>query len=310
MSKYGKSCRQAEGGVGALEAATANTATANMEVTNATSSLPTAETIVTSSDLWYVGLLIQVGAMLCGCLGKQCWRLAALAAPGPVCQVVWRSPRSIILYLCGALLTLGEPPLESCSLAFAPASIIAASSGLAIVWNVLLAPCTLGEKLTSIRLGAAATIVLGTCLVGVFGPHDEIIRTSEEYIALLAHPSAIIYYSLLFLAIVGILIYVFLNRGQPKRNPVPAIIFSALLLGSNQVNMKVVSELLQCSLDAERDDCDSSLVIYVFAVVGVVFAAAGLLTLAHTLRDTEALDTITAYQVRPRPWLGLVLRWG
>jgi len=267
-----------------------------MEVhSNATSSLPTADTIVTSSDLWYVGLLIQVGAMLCGCLGKQCWRLAALAAPGPVCQVVWRSPRSIILYLCGGLLTLGEPPLETCSLTFAPASIIAASSGLAIVWNVVLAPCTLGEKLTSIRLGAAATIVLGTCLVGVFGPHDEITRTSEEYIALLAQPSAIIYYSLLFLAIVGIAIYVFLNRGQPKRNAVPAIIFSALLLGSNQVNMKVVSELLQCSLDAEREDC-GSWEIYVFGFAGVLFAAVGLLNLAYTLRDTEALDTITAYQ--------------
>lgn len=57
--------------------------------------------------------------------------------------------------------------------AFAPQSILAPISGLDIVWNTLLAPCTLGEKLTGKRLIACLLITAGTVLIAVFGSHSE-----------------------------------------------------------------------------------------------------------------------------------------
>ena len=56
------------------------------------------------------------------------------------------------------------------ALSLAPMSIISTCAGLSVAWNVLLAPCTLGEQLTKVRVGAAAAIVAGTICMGVFGP--------------------------------------------------------------------------------------------------------------------------------------------
>jgi hypothetical protein len=48
--------------------------------------------------------------------------------------------------------TIIGPILDMSSTAFAPSSLIAPVTGTDIIWNVVLAPCTLGEKLTPLRV--------------------------------------------------------------------------------------------------------------------------------------------------------------
>ena len=105
--------------------------------------------------LWWCGLLIEFASSLSGTLGKQSWRLAALAAPGPLCPAIQRSRAALWLYVLGAVLTLVEPPLDSVALTLAPVSIISTCAGLSVAWNVVLAPCTLGETVRRAQPAAA-----------------------------------------------------------------------------------------------------------------------------------------------------------
>ena len=92
--------------------------------------------------------------------------------------------------MVGFLLTAIEPPLDSYALTMAPVSVISTCAGLAVVWNVVLAPCTLGEQLTQVRVGAATAIVLGTLSMGVFGPHAEVRYSTEQYLGLICGVAA------------------------------------------------------------------------------------------------------------------------
>jgi hypothetical protein len=154
---------------------TAYTAAAQTRMLSTSGSESVSES--SKDDLWYVGVLLEVVTSFLGNFGKILWRLAALVAPGALSNAA-RSRRAISLYVLGFLLGVIEFPLDGFAFTFAPYSIMGACAGLGIVWNVVLAPCVLGEQLTVVRLSAAAGIVIGTFLTGVFGPHEEV-RASD-----------------------------------------------------------------------------------------------------------------------------------
>ena len=91
-----------------------------------------------------------------------------------------------------ALTAVIDPAFDLLAYSFAAQSIIAAAAGLVVVWNVLLAPCTLGEELTPSRRLGALLICAGTVCIGLFGNHEEIERTPVEYSQLFARPAAIV----------------------------------------------------------------------------------------------------------------------
>uniref|UniRef100_A0A6V4T6P1 Uncharacterized protein n=2 Tax=Prymnesium polylepis TaxID=72548 RepID=A0A6V4T6P1_9EUKA len=100
--------------------------------------------------------------------------------------------------------------------AFAAQSVIAPMAGMVVVWNVLLAPFTLGEVLcvfqelcrmyffpehtrvkcirTPSRKRGALLIVMGTACSGFFGNHLVHNRSVDQYLELFVRPLALLYY--------------------------------------------------------------------------------------------------------------------
>ena len=112
---------------------------------------------------WVLGVGLDAVATLTGTVGKQLLRYAATT------RNPWYYPLG--LFFTGII----DPIFDAAAYSFAAASIVTACAGLVIVWNVLLAPYTLGEPLTPSRKWAAALICVGTVLTGLFGNHVEVI---------------------------------------------------------------------------------------------------------------------------------------
>lgn len=208
--------------------------------------------LFTSDPYWFCGVLLELVSSMAGTVGKQAWRLAALAAPGSFKDALRQSRLARGFYLLGLLLTVLEPPMDSFAMTLAPVSIVSACAGLSVAWNVLLAPCTLGEQLTVVRLLVAIAIVLGTVFMAVSAPHVEARRTAEEYVALMGRRNAVVYYALIggLTAFFGALTW----RFGGKRRLFPAAL-AALLIG-NQFLLKVATELIMCSFSgASRAGC-------------------------------------------------------
>lgn len=71
-------------------------------------------------------------------------------------------------------------------------------AGFSVVWNIVLSPYILNEKLSMHDLKATAVILLGCILVGISGSHVTPIHHSEEIYALFTG-SAFIQYSIVAL---------------------------------------------------------------------------------------------------------------
>eukprot|EP00965_Chrysotila_dentata_P010290 334602-Pleurochrysis_carterae.AAC.1 len=154
-----------------------------------------------SSSLWWVGVLLDAVATLAGTAGKQLLRHAS------VTKKMRYYPMGLV---CTAVI---DPAFDISAYSFAAQSIIAPCAGMVVVWNVLLAPFTLDERLTFSRKVGAFLICAGTICVGLFGNHEEVDRTVDEYIELFARPAACIYYALFFVWSVGCLYFYVAGSG-------------------------------------------------------------------------------------------------
>ena len=90
-------------------------------------------TDASSGSQWYIGLCLDVVATLAGTGGKQLLRHAAVS------KNMWFYPLGLV---CTAVI---DPAFDISAYSFAAQSIIAPCAGMVVVWNVLLAPWTLGE---------------------------------------------------------------------------------------------------------------------------------------------------------------------
>ena len=184
---------------------------------------------VSESPLWWVGVLLDAVATLAGTGGKQLLRHAAVS------KNMWFYPLGLV---CTAVI---DPAFDISAYSFAAQSIIAPCAGMVVVWNVLLAPWTLGEKYTRPRLVGAALICFGTVLVGLFGNHTEVDRTVDEYLALFARPAAVAYYVLF--AAWTVLCAVLYRRGCVR----PRLLGRrARRLAREHVHDKAVIQMLKC----------------------------------------------------------------
>ena len=139
-----------------------------------------------ANPYWGFGIALELGATLAGCFGKQLLRFAALT-------------EKTAYYLIGLFLTsVINPAFDLSAYHFAAQSVVAPCAGMVIVWNVLLAPLTLGEELTQSRLIAACLVCVGTFFTGMFGDHESMQYTVYDYVDLFTRPMAWIYYLLFF----------------------------------------------------------------------------------------------------------------
>ena len=257
--------------------------------------LAATQQVARHDDGWYMGIVLELLSSFIGTLGKQAWRLAALNSPGSMWKALRFSSTARLLYVIGVVMTVTEPPLEAISYSLAPLSIISACGGFSIFWNIVLAPCTLGERLTVVRLIAGVLIIVGTACVGAAAPHEEVTRTPDQYIELMKQPSAIAYYVFI---IAGIITMACMRRQVPATMSGVFNALMAAMIGGNQFVTKLAVELTKCAADTTY--CHginpfASWQIYVFTLLAILSAGGGLLILAFTLRDAEALDALTTY---------------
>ena len=152
--------------------------------------------------LWYVGLLLELTGTTFNIAGKQCLRQATLS--GNKWWVLLGVLSFLVVYPCFNVLALS----------LAPSTVVFATDGMIVVWNILSAPYTLGEPVTVARLTAAALIICGTVGAGAFGIHTEAKMTSEIYLAMFSTGSAIAYFSILL--IVALVLYLVKRRFKPE----------------------------------------------------------------------------------------------
>uniref|UniRef100_A0A7S2IND5 Magnesium transporter n=1 Tax=Haptolina brevifila TaxID=156173 RepID=A0A7S2IND5_9EUKA len=236
-----------------------------------------------SQNLWWVGILFDAVATLAGTIGKQMLRKAVTS-------------KNCMYYPLGLVLTAGiDPAFDLVAYSFAAQSIIAACAGLVVVWNVILAPCSLGEKLTPSRKVGAAIICIGTILVGVFGSHTDIQRTPDEYLELFVSSQACIYYACFSCWLVLCMV---------MRRCASLVVGAGFLcamggsLAGNSFTTKAAVELTECgALDPGCTGSPfTSPLFYLFAGASLFNATISLYILAITLREFEALFMITVYQ--------------
>ena len=140
-----------------------------------------------SDNLWFLGVFMELLGTLASVAGKQMFRHAAVTGE-----------RKFYAY-GGICVVLIYPALDILALEFAAQTVVSTVTGMVVVWNILLAPCTLGEDMTTKRISSAVVIMLGIVGAGSFGPHYEIVRTpDQELTQMFKTGGAIAYYLLLF----------------------------------------------------------------------------------------------------------------
>mmetsp|Transcript_32061 Transcript_32061/g.73232 ORF Transcript_32061/g.73232 Transcript_32061/m.73232 type:complete len:422 (-) Transcript_32061:103-1368(-) len=115
--------------------------------------------------LWPLGIALELLSTLCGTAGKQLIRFSS-------------SEDSTLALKVGFLLIIGIGPLLDLSAyAYAPAALIAPLAAFDVVWNTLMAPFTLHEKLTPWRGGSVVLIFMGTVLAIRNGSRTQLVLT-------------------------------------------------------------------------------------------------------------------------------------
>ena len=65
------------------------------------------------------------------------------------------------------------PIAEVSAYAFAPQSLLAPLDGFDVIWNILLAPYTLGEAITGPKVMGTGLVFAGAVSAPIFGPHQK-----------------------------------------------------------------------------------------------------------------------------------------
>jgi len=245
---------------------------------------------VSENPQWYIGVLLDAVATLAGTGGKQLLRFAV------VTKNPWYYPLGLV---CTAMI---DPAFDIAAYGFAAQSIIAPMAGMVVVWNIIIAPFTLGEQLTRPRVVGALFIVLGTLCVGIFGNHKEHKRSVDEYLELFSSGLALTYYFVFALWSATCTYYYY--RGTPF---VSGFSIGALggSLAGNMFTTKAVVEMLKCVGTREEDDpCEIGCAYnpfftvfpYLFMLISLTLACVSLYMLAVGLRTFEALYMITIFE--------------
>ena len=143
-----------------------------------------------------MGVLLECFGQLINVLGKHSIGYGRRAADDPSVFADAKYFKSAYpYYALGLLLVCCYILMDLAALSYTDQTIITSCGGMAIVWNILIAPMTLGEAITKSRLTGAVIIVLGTILAAISGNHYDVEFSSAQYLELLKQPQAIAFYA-------------------------------------------------------------------------------------------------------------------
>lgn len=240
-------------------------------------------------DLWYVGVLLEIVSTMSGTIGKQLIRLSEVTKK----TNPWLS---VVVFRVGLLTNVAVGPIiDTTAYSFAPQSLIAPFGGLDVVWNALLAPYVLGEKLTCRRLVGAVLIFAGTSMAGAFGNHDDKTYTLQMLEDILINVRVGIYFAAFF-------VWFLFNRFYLLRFPEGSCIrgialgWTAGTIAGNMFCVKAAVELVKTSVMERDGEIWTHWLPYVLLVGAVFFAVTNVIYMTQGLQEYEALFMVTLFE--------------
>lgn len=240
-------------------------------------------------SLWYVGIGLQIFSSMCGTAGKIFVRLSSL-------QKTKHPLMSKILFRVGLVTNTAVGPLIDVSAySFAPQSLVAPFGGLDVVWNALLAPFILNEKLTRHRAVGSALVMTGSIGSACFGNQEDPLYTIEYIEATLFNQHVLIYF-LVFLC------WYFFNQFFLMRWRTGSFIkglsygWTAGSLAGNMWCTKLAIELVQTSIVQRDPEPWKTWIPYAALLGAAFFAIVNAYFLTRGLQHYEAFFMITTVE--------------
>jgi len=149
---------------------------------------------VDESVYWLFGVVLSLSATLVGSLGRILLRLAHLVDAKVL--TTSRGYSGMCIFYFGAVCLIINPSIDVVSYFFASPTLLAPLAGLTLIWNIILAPVILSERLSFYTIGGSMSALIGCILVGAYGPrHDREFENMDEIMTLFSDPSFMLYMS-------------------------------------------------------------------------------------------------------------------
>eukprot|EP00425_Heterocapsa_triquetra_P032398 CAMPEP_0195121170 /NCGR_PEP_ID=MMETSP0448-20130528/123629_1 /TAXON_ID=66468 /ORGANISM="Heterocapsa triquestra, Strain CCMP 448" /LENGTH=387 /DNA_ID=CAMNT_0040158637 /DNA_START=59 /DNA_END=1222 /DNA_ORIENTATION=- len=224
-----------------------------------------------------------------GTIGKQLIRLSELRKR--------KSPHlaNMAFYSGIVVNTAVGPIIDMAAYSFAAQSLIAPFGGLDVVWNALLAPFILNEKMTFRRGLGCALIVAGTSMAGAFGNHTDSEYTIEYIEETVVNVRVLVYFCFFFL---WFLVNRFFLMQQPVGSSIRGVSLgcTAGTLAGNMFCVKASIELIQRSIHEGEGEIWLHWLPYVMLAGAAFFALSNVVYMTKGLQEYEALFMVTIYE--------------
>lgn len=243
---------------------------------------------INEKNLWLLGVLLAVFGTLVGTIGKQMIRRSEMYKQDR------RERESSIMFSVGLALQVALNPLcDLAGYALAPASVIAPVTGMDIVWNTVIAPCSLNETLTSRRLLSTIIIFFAATTSVLFRQINEV-KWTAAYVEMVLWQNRTMLYAICFIAwyLWNVVVQMRFEKGSPIRGF--SLGATAGTLAGNMWCTKITAVLLEQCMSGH---CDAwgHWVSWICLFGGVFFATSNLYYISRGMQQHEALFMVTVY---------------
>eukprot|EP00931_Biecheleriopsis_adriatica_P056781 TRINITY_DN33673_c0_g1_i1.p1 TRINITY_DN33673_c0_g1~~TRINITY_DN33673_c0_g1_i1.p1 ORF type:complete len:398 (+),score=45.89 TRINITY_DN33673_c0_g1_i1:35-1228(+) len=242
-----------------------------------------------SSSKWVIGVALVITGLFAGTSGMQLIRTSELRRRAE------HFVESHIFFALGMLLNVIIGPLfDVAGYAFAPASVIAPMTGLNIVLNMIFAPLTLGEELTSLRRNSAFIVFL-TATLSVFFKQSHTEEWTLEYTHEILCRRRVVLYMACFL------VWFIFNVGYLQWHPTSPVVRGFSLgatAGSLAGNMWCTRIAAVFGAECISGHCEvwTHWISWAVLAGAIFFAVSNLPFMAKGMQKYEALFMVTIFQ--------------
>jgi len=240
-------------------------------------------------DPWCLGILLEVLAGMCGCVGKLLVSFSARTK---------KKLHARGCYWCGVCITtLVGPALDATAFSFAPQSVIAPLNGLDVCWTALLSPITLGDTLVLSHYVGAILVTSGGGLTAVFGPHGAKIKTLEDAQSRLLDWPAFVYVTF-FLVYFSLCSIILPSRPVGVGDKARGVLLGVMAggLAGNMYFTSCVTGLLRHSLEAGDWGAWQHWLPYILLVGTLGVALGNVPIITRGLQEYQTLFMVTLFE--------------
>lgn len=240
--------------------------------------------------MWLIGVGLEIVSTLSGTVGKQLVRYSEMQHEKGNDAASRKA-----LFIGLGLNTAFGPIVDMAAYAFAAQSLIAPFGGLDVVWNTLLAPFTLNEKLTARRAAGCLLISFGAVGSAFFGSHAQPTYTVEMLEGLFFRPRVGAYCGCF---LIWVLLNVCLLIPRPSGDLLRGLSLGMMggTIAGNMFCVKATVELIKTSILYDPGEVWTHWLPYFVLAGAIFFAVSNVWFLTTGLKEYEALFMVTVYE--------------